>query len=243
MQITAELLSQPNVSYLNAIGEFTLSLKNCSITFIENLELTSDKFECIDLSSNKLKYLDSVPKLCFLKTLILANNYISKIDTFKLPNLENLSLYQNDINSFSELYNLRNLKNLKYLIVDANPISKHRLYRLFLISIFPKLEVLDSQRIRQKEKAEAKEKIRNIAQFLKENDTSQLQSDNNNLQLRYNTSSTESLEIDVNVNNQTQNVVKMLSVEDKKKLKQQLLEATSLKEIQTIQTKLDSGYL
>jgi U2 small nuclear ribonucleoprotein A' len=99
VKITADLISR-SAQYLNAIKEFQLDLRNYKIVVIENLVATHDQFGCIDLSDNSITKLDSLTKLNRLRSLLIINNRISKVEPNFAINchfLENLILTNNKV--------------------------------------------------------------------------------------------------------------------------------------------------
>ena len=91
--------------------------------------------------------------------LLFQGNLISRIsdkigDT--LPSLVVLSLQNNKIKNIVEIDNLSMVKSLQVLSLMGNPICGMKFYRLYVISKFPKLRVLDFHKVTPKEKSEAK---------------------------------------------------------------------------------------
>ncbi len=99
VKITPDLISR-SAQYLNPVKEFQLDLRGYKISAIENLSATNDQFGCIDLSDNSITKLEGLPKLNRLRTLLLINNRIMKIErdfALNCPNLENLVLTNNRV--------------------------------------------------------------------------------------------------------------------------------------------------
>ena len=99
VKITPDLISR-SAQYLNPVKEFQLDLRGYKIAAIENLSATNDQFGCIDLSDNSISRLEDLPKLNRLRTLLLINNRIMKIDrdfALNCPNLENIVLTNNRV--------------------------------------------------------------------------------------------------------------------------------------------------
>ncbi len=109
MRLTAEVIHH-SAQYLNAINEFHIDLRSMSavvpsclgykIPAIENLTATNDQFGTIDLSDNEITVLADLPPLKRLRTLLLPNNRIHRIEkTFSelTPGLENLVLTNNKV--------------------------------------------------------------------------------------------------------------------------------------------------
>jgi len=91
--------------------------------------------------------------------LILHNNRISRIGANIgncLPNLKWLILNGNRIGTLQDLDPLRNCKSLTHLSLIGNPVVNQKNYREYLVSIIPKLRVLDFKKISLFERKEAK---------------------------------------------------------------------------------------
>jgi len=137
-----------------------ITLRGAKIPLIENLGVTHDHFDCIDLCDNDLIKISNIPLLKRLKSLLLANNRIMRIadDAFDyVPNLCSLILTNNQIERLSELEPLKQAKKLERLSLIGNPLTGRPYYRLYVIYLNPKLRYLDFHRIKDKERKEAKE--------------------------------------------------------------------------------------
>lgn len=102
--------------------------------------------------------------ICRLRSLIVTNNRISKIEDVSelLPNLENLCLMSNKITDLSEIDNLANMSKLERLVLTNNVITEVAIlimqitnYRLYVIQKIPSLRILDFKKISRKERVEA----------------------------------------------------------------------------------------
>lgn len=76
---------------------------------------------------------------------------------FSLPALHSLNLTNNSISDLAELAHLTKCSRLEYLCLMGTPASRDKHYRDFVIWKLPQVRVLDYQRIRDKERAMAKE--------------------------------------------------------------------------------------
>ncbi|KAK2462024.1 hypothetical protein APHAL10511_006487 [Amanita phalloides] len=158
MKLTPELLAQAT-SGLNPAKERQLDLRGYKIPAIENLGVTKDQHDAIDLTDNAVVTLGNLPLLKRLNTLLLANNRISSISTsihISVPNLTTLVLTNNNVTELGDLEPLRELKRLKYVSLMGNPVQEKKWYREWLAWRIPGLRVLDFQRIRDKEREAAK---------------------------------------------------------------------------------------
>jgi len=144
---------------MNPINERELGLRGLKIAVIENLGVTDDQFNTIDLSDNELLTIDNLPLLKRLTSLLLNNNRICKIAE-KLgdfaPNLTTLMLTNNRLLTLRDLEPIAALQTLTHLSVQHNPVAKEANYRLFLIARLPKLKALDFRKVKLQERAEAK---------------------------------------------------------------------------------------
>jgi len=158
MRLTPDVIrSAPQ--YMNPINERELGLRGLKIAVIENLGVTDDQFNTIDLSDNELLTIDNLPLLKRLTALLLNNNRVCKIAE-KLgdfaPNLTTLMLTNNRLLTLRDLEPLAALHSLTHLSVQHNPVAKEANYRLFLIARLPKLKALDFRKVKLQERAEAK---------------------------------------------------------------------------------------
>lgn len=99
VKITSDLISRSS-QFLNPVKEFQLDLRSYKIPAIENLSATNDQFGCIDLSENSITGLEALPNLHRLRTLLLINNRITRVEpdfAINCPYLENLVLTNNKV--------------------------------------------------------------------------------------------------------------------------------------------------
>ncbi|KAJ6574713.1 leucine-rich repeat-domain-containing protein [Mycena capillaripes] len=158
MKLTPELLAQAT-STLNPIKERQLDLRGYKIPAIENLGVTRDQHDAIDLTDNSIVTLGNLPLLKRLNTLLLANNKVSHISPsihISVPNLTTLVLTNNQFTELGDLEPLKELRYLKYVSLMGNPVREKKWYREWLAWRLPGLRVLDFQRIRDKERQAAK---------------------------------------------------------------------------------------
>ncbi|KAK1947399.1 putative U2 small nuclear ribonucleoprotein A' [Phytophthora citrophthora] len=157
MRLTADVILRAHVS-INPLRERELSLRGCKAPAIENLGVTQDGFDCIDLSDNEIKKLENFPRLRRLRMLLLHNNHVSKIQenlAEAIANIEFLMLTGNRIAQLSEIDNLVCFSKLDTLSLSGNPVTKRKYYREYVIYKLPQLHVLDFQRIRPRDREAA----------------------------------------------------------------------------------------
>ncbi|KAF9147878.1 U2 small nuclear ribonucleoprotein A' [Linnemannia schmuckeri] len=159
MKLTPDLIARAPC-YLNALQDRELDLRSHKIPAIENLGVTKDLNDSLDLTDNDIRALSNFPVLYRLKTLLLSNNRISKIDpellTNYLPNLTTLVLTNNALAELSDLQGLAGAKFLEHLVLLDNPLTKKKYYRLYVIWKLPTVRVLDFTKVARKERQEAK---------------------------------------------------------------------------------------
>ncbi|KAE9047959.1 hypothetical protein PR003_g928 [Phytophthora rubi] len=157
MRLTADVILRAQVS-INPLRERELSLRGYKAPAVENLGVTQDGFDCIDLSDNEIKKLENFPRLRRLRMLLLHNNHVSKIQenlADAIANLEFLMLTGNRIAQLSELDHLVCFAKLDTLSLSGNPVTKRKYYREYVIHKLPQLHVLDFQRIRPRDREAA----------------------------------------------------------------------------------------
>ena len=92
-----------------------------------------------------------------LNTLLINNNYISKISPLgdNLPNLATLILTNNKISILSEIDNIASFTHLEMLSLLDNPVALRENYRLYVIHKIPSLKSLDFRKVKKQERLAA----------------------------------------------------------------------------------------
>lgn len=147
--------------YTNPVKDREIDLRGYKISVIENMGATLDQFDCVDLSDNDIRKLEGFPLLKRLRTILLNNNRVSRIQENlerSLPSLETLILTNNNMTELVDLEPLAALKSLRYLSLMRNPVANKQTYRFFVIHKIPQVRVLDFVRVRQRER-EAAERL------------------------------------------------------------------------------------
>ncbi|KAG4305360.1 hypothetical protein PORY_001530 [Pneumocystis oryctolagi] len=158
MRLNVDLLNNAP-SYINPAKERELDLRGHKIPMIENLGVTKDQNDAIDLTDNDIRHLGNFPKLLRVRTLLLSRNRISSISSqlaSTVPNLRTLILTSNSISELSDINCLSGLKKLTMLSLMDNPVSRKEHYRLWTIWQCPCLRILDFCRVFQREHEAAK---------------------------------------------------------------------------------------
>ncbi|KAK9242389.1 leucine-rich repeat-domain-containing protein [Lipomyces tetrasporus] len=157
MKLTADLINSAP-SYINPLKDRELTLRGHKIPVIENLGVTKDLNDAIDLTDNDITHLNNIPRLPRLQRLLIARNRITHISPTiakSVPNLTTLLLTSNSISNLSDLEGLKELKQLTYLSLVNNPITRREHYRLWVIWRLPSVRILDYEKVRQVERQEA----------------------------------------------------------------------------------------
>ncbi|KAK0549044.1 U2 snRNP complex subunit [Tilletia horrida] len=158
MKLTPELIAA-SPSVLNCLKDRELILRGNKIPAIENLGVTKDLNDAIDLTDNDIRALAGFPLLTRLTTLSAANNLITRIDprlAHSLPCLESLILTNNQISELGELAALGKFPNLTYVSLLGNPVTREKHYRDWIVWKCPNVRVLDFRRVKDKERQLAK---------------------------------------------------------------------------------------
>lgn len=162
MRISSDLVQDEATQRVDPNNDRAIILRGYKITMIENLGITKNMYGCIDLCDNDISRIENLPKLTRLRTLMLANNSISRIapDAFDfLPELKSLVLSNNRISRLSTLLPLGNLKRLERLSLIHNPVCRVPYYREFIIHLLGysrTFRFLDFQRVTDAERSAAK---------------------------------------------------------------------------------------
>eukprot|EP00882_Tetradesmus_deserticola_P029890 GHRQ01033520.1.p2 GENE.GHRQ01033520.1~~GHRQ01033520.1.p2 ORF type:complete len:121 (+),score=35.53 GHRQ01033520.1:467-829(+) len=77
-RLTADLILR-SPQYMSCIKYYEIDLRGNKIGAIENLGVTENQFDSIDLSDNAIVRLEGFPRLPRLRMLLLSNNRIAKI--------------------------------------------------------------------------------------------------------------------------------------------------------------------
>lgn len=111
----------------------SVHLINNSLNELRIPKITLQDLEVFMISHSGLKYIEFDVSLLKLRGIILRNNKLYKLqdDIFHLKGLENLSVENNLIDSFSNLSIKGGMKNRVYFEYFRNPIAKINKYLLF----------------------------------------------------------------------------------------------------------------
>jgi len=111
----------------------------------------------------KISSVDEISKAVSdpIEVLYLSNNFISSLAGIRqFVNVRVLSLGNNDIHDFSELYYLQSLKGLRSLHLAGNSICQFPSYRLHVIANVPSLVSLDGVKVSDSERKAAADSVK-----------------------------------------------------------------------------------
>jgi U2 small nuclear ribonucleoprotein A' len=78
VRLTPELIRSVQ-GYINALNLRELDLRGHRVPFIENLGVTDDSYQCLDLSENAILKLGNFPNLPSLEALMVHSNKVARI--------------------------------------------------------------------------------------------------------------------------------------------------------------------
>jgi U2 small nuclear ribonucleoprotein A' len=151
-------------SFIDPIKQRVLDMRGLKIQMIENLILTKDANDTIDFTDNDILKLAGFSFMPNLKTLLMANNRIVKIEenlSKYVPNLQVLILTNNAITELGDLDPLLGLLNLKILSLVDNIVANKQYYRLYVIHKCPSIRILDFRRVTEVERKRSRELFNN----------------------------------------------------------------------------------
>ncbi|OCK83608.1 L domain-like protein [Lepidopterella palustris CBS 459.81] len=158
MRLTADLI-QNSLSYINPLTERELDLRGHKIATIENLGAAKDQ-DAIDFTDNDISQLSNFPLSPRVRTLLLARNRISTIQSSlpkSIPNLSTLVLTENQISELADVDPLAGFTKLTHLTLLQNPVAGRENYRYWVIYRCPSVRFLDFQKVTDAERRKAKE--------------------------------------------------------------------------------------
>ncbi|KAK4052105.1 U2 snRNP complex subunit [Microbotryomycetes sp. JL201] len=155
MRLDAELLAR-SPSYLNPLKDRELDLRGHKIPAIENLGVTKDTIDCLDLTDNSVTSLSNFPLMRRLQHILISNNPVRTVSptiSTSLPNLRTLIL-TNAAVPRDALANLGDIlgrcKKLETLSLKGTPVADAEHYRSWIIFKCKNLRSLDFERVKEK---------------------------------------------------------------------------------------------
>ncbi|VDK49715.1 unnamed protein product [Anisakis simplex] len=228
VRLTVDLIND-SLQYINTVRERELSLRACKIPVLENLGVTRDQYDTIDLTDNDIRKLENIPLLKRLSCLLMHNNRVQQIMPNigeVLPSLRTLALTNNNLCELGDIDPLGTCKKLEYLTLVGNPVTHKSQYRFYVIYKVPSVRVLDFRRVRLAERKQAAalfkgkkgQKIRE--QLVK-----------------------KSIPISDERTNNTESSETVRGKEETKKIRDAIASASSLTEVEHLQSILRSGQI
>ncbi|GAA5832745.1 hypothetical protein JCM3766R1_007026 [Sporobolomyces carnicolor] len=160
VRLDADLIAR-TPSYLSPLKDRELDLRGHKIPAIENLGVTKDQLESLDLTDNAITSVSNFPLLRRLHQLLLANNPVRTISpsiATSLPNLATLVLTNSAVPKESLAIvgdTLAKCKKLQHLSLKGSPVAQAEHYKEWIVFSCKKLTSLDFDRIRQKDREHA----------------------------------------------------------------------------------------
>ena len=170
-RITIDLLrkkSEHNDGVLTTLEE--ISLHQCSIEKIENLELYCRHLKILYLQDNIIEKLENLDKLKELEYLNLAVNSISKIENLEhCESLNKLDLTMNfvDIEDLkTSVECLSKVPKLKEIYLTGNPCEKFKYCKEYIIAKCPQIKIYNGNEILKSERIKAQQMLNEIETLL-----------------------------------------------------------------------------
>lgn len=223
VRLTVELINE-SLQYVNTVRDRELSLRARKIPVLENLGITGDQFDTIDLTDNDIRKLENIPLLKRLSTLLMHNNRVQQIMpniSEVLPSLKTLALTNNNLCELGDIDPLASCSKLEYLTLIGNPVTHKPQYRSYVIYKVPSVRVLDFKRVRLAERKQAN----NLFKGKKGE------------KLREEVVKKSKIMLDEDEEVQSRNI----RAEDAKKIKEAIVSVSSLAEVERLQALLQSG--
>ncbi|TNY23969.1 leucine-rich repeat-domain-containing protein [Rhodotorula diobovata] len=161
VRLDADLLAR-TPAYLSPLKERELDLRGHKIPAIENLAVTRDQLDSLDLTDNSIAQLANFPLLRRLKQLILANNPVRSLSPSvptALPNLDTLVLSNSAFpkESLPALgHTLAQCRKLTHLVLRGAPVASADHYKDWLVFRLAHLRSLDYDRITLRDRQHAR---------------------------------------------------------------------------------------
>ncbi|GAA6000815.1 hypothetical protein JCM10207_004672 [Rhodosporidiobolus poonsookiae] len=161
VRLDADLLARVP-STLNPLNDRELDLRGLKIPAIENLGVTKDQLDALDLTDNAITSVSNFPLLRRLSHLVLSNNPVRTVSASvatSLPNLRTLVLTASALpkDGLALLGDtLGRCRKLESLSCKGAPVAQAEHYKDWIVFSCPKLRVLDYERVKQKDRDHAR---------------------------------------------------------------------------------------
>lgn len=153
MKLTSQVI-EASTTYTNPLKQATLQLRNSNLTIIDEWP-TTYKYDALDLTNNNLIEISLTEPLSIRTLVINGNNEFHQLSTQQFPLLESLSIIGTNVRW--EDFESWKLPNLKHFIAIDTPLLSIKNYRILVIKQIPSLEVLDFEKVKQKERLAVKD--------------------------------------------------------------------------------------
>ncbi|TKA57161.1 hypothetical protein B0A53_01117 [Rhodotorula sp. CCFEE 5036] len=160
VRLDADLLAR-TPSYLSPLRDREIDLRGHKIPAIENLAVTRDQLDSIDLTDNQIHALANLPVLKRLSQLLLANNPVRTVSVnlaTSLPNLRTLVLTNAAVPKDALAHTavtLGRCRKLEHLSLKGCPVQHAQHYKDWIIFNCKKLRSLDFERVHLKDREHA----------------------------------------------------------------------------------------
>ncbi|GAA5850893.1 hypothetical protein JCM8547_009123 [Rhodosporidiobolus lusitaniae] len=160
VRLDPELIAR-TPSTLNCLNDRQLDLRGHKIPAIENLGVTKDQLDLIDFTDNAITQVANFPLLRRLAHLLLANNPVRSVShsvPTSLPNLRTLVLANSQIpkeNLAALGDTLGRCRKLDNLSLKGSPVCRAEHYKDWIIFRCTKLRTFDYERVKQKDREHA----------------------------------------------------------------------------------------
>ncbi|GAA5830873.1 hypothetical protein JCM5353_000597 [Sporobolomyces roseus] len=157
VRLDADLIAR-TPTYLNPLHDRELDLRGHKIPAIENLGVTKDQLESLDLTDNAITSVSNFPLLRRLHQLLLSNNPVRTISASiatSLPNLNSLILTNSAVPKESLALvgeTLGKCRKLEHVSLKGSPVAQAEHYKEWIVFNCKKLRSLDFDRIKQKDR-------------------------------------------------------------------------------------------
>ncbi|CAH6720327.1 U2 small nuclear ribonucleoprotein A' [[Candida] jaroonii] len=153
MKLTSQVI-EASTTYTNPSKQATLQLRNSNLTIIDEWP-TSYNYDALDLTNNNLIEISLNEPLPIRTLVINGNNEFHQLSSKHFPFLESLSIMGTNVRW--EDFESWKFPNLKHFIAIDTPLSSIKNYRILVIKQIPSLEVLDFEKVKQKERLAVKD--------------------------------------------------------------------------------------
>ncbi|KDE08621.1 hypothetical protein MVLG_01083 [Microbotryum lychnidis-dioicae p1A1 Lamole] len=160
MRLDAELI-QRTPTYLNPLKDRELDLRGHNIAAIENLGVTKDGIDSLDLTDNSITSLSNFPLLRRLQHVHISNNPIRTLSpsiTTSLPNLRSLVIRNGGLptEALASVGSvLARCRKLEMLVLKGNPLEQAQYYKEWIVFSCKGLRSLDFERVKQQDRTRA----------------------------------------------------------------------------------------